>query len=194
MTKLLDAAIMKIRERSESDQDEAAEVLFMIANRKKEPVELNPETRAAVLEGLTQAERGEFVPDEEMEAFFKRHGYESPLYASGQARPGCNIQVHRRACACCRSRREAALVLKVAALRDFPSAAPIVDLSDIRELTMTRYPYRIFYRVLDDEVKSCISAMPDDEPGPPNGFDHPSSRGSDSAGTSANAPAAPSSP
>lgn len=31
-------------------------------------------TRAAIAEGLAQAERGEFVSDEEMDAFFKSHG------------------------------------------------------------------------------------------------------------------------
>jgi len=74
MTKLLEAAIRKIRERPDSDQDEAAEVLFVIASRSAEPIQLDAETRAAVQEGLAQAERGEFVPDEDMEAFFRRHG------------------------------------------------------------------------------------------------------------------------
>jgi hypothetical protein len=36
--------------------------------------ELNQETLAAVLEGLAQARRGEFVSDEDMRAFFERHG------------------------------------------------------------------------------------------------------------------------
>ena len=31
-------------------------------------------TRAAIAEGLAQSRRGEFVPDEEMAAFFKNHG------------------------------------------------------------------------------------------------------------------------
>jgi predicted transcriptional regulator len=33
---------------------------------------LSDEERAAVLEGLAQADRGEFVPDEVVEEFFKR--------------------------------------------------------------------------------------------------------------------------
>jgi predicted transcriptional regulator len=36
--------------------------------------ELDEETRAAIREGLEQARRGEFVPDEEMESFWKRYG------------------------------------------------------------------------------------------------------------------------
>ena len=39
-----------------------------------EPVPLDDETRAAIREGREQARRGEFVSDEDMAAFFKRHG------------------------------------------------------------------------------------------------------------------------
>jgi predicted transcriptional regulator len=35
---------------------------------------MTDEERAAVREGLEQARRGEFVPDEEMDAFWKRNG------------------------------------------------------------------------------------------------------------------------
>jgi len=35
---------------------------------------LDDETLAAIREGLEQARRGEFVPDEEMAEFWKRHG------------------------------------------------------------------------------------------------------------------------
>jgi predicted transcriptional regulator len=37
-------------------------------------VHLDDEPRAAVLEGLAQAERGEFVPDEVVAEADKRHG------------------------------------------------------------------------------------------------------------------------
>jgi predicted transcriptional regulator len=37
-------------------------------------VALDEETRAAIREGLEQAGRGAFVPDEEIEALWKRHG------------------------------------------------------------------------------------------------------------------------
>jgi predicted transcriptional regulator len=37
-------------------------------------VALDDETRAAIREGLEQARRGEFVPDTEIEAIWKRHG------------------------------------------------------------------------------------------------------------------------
>lgn len=74
MSKLLEDAIEKVRRLPESDQDEAAEMLLSVASRRDEPVHLDEETRAAVREGQDQARRGEFASDEEMGAFFKRHG------------------------------------------------------------------------------------------------------------------------
>ena len=44
-----------------------------IANRHQGVYCLSPEERAAIEEGLAQAERGEFVRDDDMAAFFKRH-------------------------------------------------------------------------------------------------------------------------
>ena len=74
MTKLLEDAIKKVRELPEAEQDEAAEMLLSVALKHEQPVRLNDETRAAVLEGREQARRGEFTSDEDMAAFFKRHG------------------------------------------------------------------------------------------------------------------------
>jgi predicted transcriptional regulator len=74
MSKLLEDAIKKVRELPEADQDEAAEMLLSVASKRGEPVRLDDETRAAVQEGREQARRGEFVSDEDMAAFFKRHG------------------------------------------------------------------------------------------------------------------------
>ena len=71
MTKKLEDAITKARELPEDDQDMAADVLLsMIA----EPMPLDDEARSAIREGLDQARRGEFVPDEEIQALWKRHG------------------------------------------------------------------------------------------------------------------------
>jgi predicted transcriptional regulator len=39
-----------------------------------EPVRLDEETRAAIREGRAQARQGEFVSEEDMQAFFERHG------------------------------------------------------------------------------------------------------------------------
>jgi hypothetical protein len=39
-----------------------------------EPVRLGEETRAAIREGREQARRREFISEEDMQAFFERHG------------------------------------------------------------------------------------------------------------------------
>jgi hypothetical protein len=74
MTKILEEAIKKVRDLSEADQNEAAEMLFSVASKNVVPAPLDDETRAAIHEGREQARRGEFVSDEDVAAFFKRHG------------------------------------------------------------------------------------------------------------------------
>jgi predicted transcriptional regulator len=74
MTKLLDQAIAKVRELSEDEQDARALALLSMADGNASLFPLDDETRAAIREGLEQARRGEFVPDEEIEALWKRHG------------------------------------------------------------------------------------------------------------------------
>jgi predicted transcriptional regulator len=73
MTKLLENAIARIRELPAEDQDAVA--VAMLSMAEETPVAaLDDETRAAIREGLEQARRGEFVPDEEIEALWRRHG------------------------------------------------------------------------------------------------------------------------
>jgi hypothetical protein len=53
--------------------------LFMVRlegriHKYGQPAQLDEETRAAIREGRGQARRGEFAGDEEMAAFFDRHG------------------------------------------------------------------------------------------------------------------------
>jgi predicted transcriptional regulator len=74
MTKLLEQAIEKVRELPEADQNLAADLLFALAAKRSPPEELDEETLAAINEGLAQADRGEFVSDEEMAEFFRRRG------------------------------------------------------------------------------------------------------------------------
>ncbi len=74
MTKLLEDAINKVRDLPEAEQDEAAEMLLSVASKKAGRVRLDDETRAAIREGREQARRSEFVSDEDMVAFFERHG------------------------------------------------------------------------------------------------------------------------
>jgi predicted transcriptional regulator len=64
MIKLLEEAIAKVRDLPEAVQQEAAEMLLSVAAKAGEPVRLDDETRAAVRQGVAQARRGEFVPDE----------------------------------------------------------------------------------------------------------------------------------
>jgi len=74
MTRLLEEAIKRVRELPEADQDEVAEILLSLASKRGQAVHLDDETRTAVREGKAQADRGEFMSDEEMAAFFKRSG------------------------------------------------------------------------------------------------------------------------
>jgi predicted transcriptional regulator len=74
MTKMLDEAIKKVRELPDSAQDEAAEILFSVAAKQGGPIRIDDDTRAAIEEGLAQARRGEFVSEDDMAAFFERHG------------------------------------------------------------------------------------------------------------------------
>ncbi len=53
-------------------QEKAADVLLGMEESDK-PFVLSAEQRASIDRGLEQARRGEFVPDEEVKAFFDRH-------------------------------------------------------------------------------------------------------------------------
>jgi predicted transcriptional regulator len=73
MTTLLEKAIAKARELPAEDQDAVA-VAMLAMLEDPSVVALDDEARAAIREGLEQARRGEFVPEEEIEALWKRHG------------------------------------------------------------------------------------------------------------------------
>ena len=75
MTTILDQAIAKVRALSVEDQDALGAVMLSLA--KEWPIrvdDLDDETRAAIREGIAQAKRGEFVPDEDIQALWKRYG------------------------------------------------------------------------------------------------------------------------
>ena len=74
MTKLLEQAIAKVRELPDEDQDAVGAVMLSMAESNTSVAPLDDETRAAIREGLEQARRGAFVPDEEIDAIWKRHG------------------------------------------------------------------------------------------------------------------------
>jgi predicted transcriptional regulator len=73
MTKLLEKAIAKVRKLPEDAQDALAAALLAMTGEEAPNVRLDEATRAAVREGLTQAERGEFVADEIVAEADKRH-------------------------------------------------------------------------------------------------------------------------
>lgn len=74
MTKLLEDAIERVRMLPEDRQAYVAEVLEQIAAAGSDLFVVPDEHRAAVLEGLGQADRGEFATDEEMAALWKKCG------------------------------------------------------------------------------------------------------------------------
>ena len=74
MMKVLEDAIEKVKRLPEDRQAYVAEVLEQIAAAGADLFRVPEEDRAAVLEGLEQSERGEFVSDEEMAALWKRCG------------------------------------------------------------------------------------------------------------------------
>jgi hypothetical protein len=74
MSKAFENAIEKVRRLPEDQQAYAAEILELIAAGNDEVFIVPDEHRAAVLEGLAQAERGEFATDDEMAALWKKCG------------------------------------------------------------------------------------------------------------------------
>jgi predicted transcriptional regulator len=74
MTKVLEDAIEKVRRLPEDRQAYAAEVLERIAAAGSGLFVIPDDHRADVLEGLAEAERGDFASDEEMAALWKKCG------------------------------------------------------------------------------------------------------------------------
>jgi|SRR5580700_9061661 predicted transcriptional regulator len=74
MSKLLEQAIAKARTLPEEEQDALGAVLLSMTEDDGTVVQLDDETREAIREGLEEARRGEFVPDEEIQALWKRFG------------------------------------------------------------------------------------------------------------------------
>jgi predicted transcriptional regulator len=75
MTEILDRAIAKARTLSAEDQDALGAVLLSLAEEwPNRADDLDEETRAAIREGLAQAKRGEFVPEQDIQALWKRYG------------------------------------------------------------------------------------------------------------------------
>ena len=74
MTKLMQEAMKKLSQLPEGRQNELAEMLIDVAASDLSPYQLTPKERAAVKEGIAQADRGEFATDEEVAQMWKGFG------------------------------------------------------------------------------------------------------------------------
>ena len=74
MNKRLETLLGRVSTWPEEAQEELLEHAMEIESRQSGVYRLSDDERAAVKRGLEAAERGEFVSDEDMAAFFKRHG------------------------------------------------------------------------------------------------------------------------
>jgi hypothetical protein len=72
----INAALESVRGWPQEDQEELLEFARIIEARRTGIYVMTDQERLAVREGLAQADRGEFVSDEDMEAFWKRNGVE----------------------------------------------------------------------------------------------------------------------
>ena len=74
MNKLLETLLERATAWPEEAQEELVRSAAEIEARHVGPYRMTDEEWAAVQEGLEQAQRGEFASDEEVAAFFRRHG------------------------------------------------------------------------------------------------------------------------
>jgi predicted transcriptional regulator len=74
MNRRLESVLDRVSSWPEDDQEELLAHAIAIEARQSGVYRLNDDERAAVKKGLEAAKRGEFVSDEDMAAFFKRHG------------------------------------------------------------------------------------------------------------------------
>jgi predicted transcriptional regulator len=73
MNKIVESIIDRIADWPEEAQAEVVQAVSDIEARRFGVYRLSNDERAAVKEGLAQAERGEFVPDEVVAAYFAKH-------------------------------------------------------------------------------------------------------------------------
>lgn len=73
MTELLERALDEVRCQPPHVQDQVARAMLMLVREDdiETPEPLDPAHRGAVLRGHAQAERGEFVPDEQVMDIFR---------------------------------------------------------------------------------------------------------------------------
>ena len=70
----INAVLDGVRSWPQEDQEELAEFAREIEARRAGVYVMTDDERSAVSRGLDEAARGEFVPDDEMNAFWKKYG------------------------------------------------------------------------------------------------------------------------
>jgi hypothetical protein len=70
----INAVLEGVRSWPQEDQEELVALAREIEARRTGVYVMTDDERAAVRDGLVQADRGEFVSDKDMDAFWKRHG------------------------------------------------------------------------------------------------------------------------
>ena len=74
MTRLLELAIEEAKQLSPEEQDKLARTIMDIVHGGEDDVYLlSDEDRAAIEEGLAQADRGEFVTEDELNAILNKY-------------------------------------------------------------------------------------------------------------------------
>ncbi len=74
MNKVVETLLERVADWPEEAQAELVKSIVDIETKHFGVYKLSPEERAAIREAKAQADRGEFVPDEVVAAFFKRIG------------------------------------------------------------------------------------------------------------------------
>jgi hypothetical protein len=74
MNKVVETLLERVADWPEQAQAELVKSIVDIETKHFGVYKLSPEEREAIREAQAQAERGEFVPDEVITAFFKRVG------------------------------------------------------------------------------------------------------------------------
>ncbi len=74
MTRLLEQAVATVSALPDDVQDEAARMLLQFAGHEQEVYQLTPEKEASLDASIAEAERGEFVADEDVRAMWAKHG------------------------------------------------------------------------------------------------------------------------
>jgi predicted transcriptional regulator len=73
VTRLLEAAVEKVRAMPDAEQDALARVLLDLVGVEQPPVALTPEEEADLAEALAEADRGEFASEDEMRALWAKY-------------------------------------------------------------------------------------------------------------------------